>query len=239
MVDVTTIPNAPSQERERLILEAIIGGQAEPIVWCPITSAKGNHVCKLWVAEDALKVGGIRLTMTHRTAQQVADYFDARLPTARISDMTWAQATVRVAPLPQYGWVVDGTMSHTDRMVEISRMVDELIAGRKGLVSSVGKDWVLTKQLVPDRAANYGWHRLRDGKPWQPVGLAHDLGHTDYSEGVRLVCRTCEVDGVRMPLDNVLRSKELATLVSHEGVLPFVRHPGVTWVEPGAALEDP
>jgi len=230
---MNTLPPGPCFNREHAILTAVVAGEHEPIVWAPLRSG----LVTIWVAEDALKIGGVRVTVTHRTAQQIADHFDARLPTSLISDLTWQKATVRIAAMPQPWWQ-DGSMSLTRRMIEHSGMVDRAINGRVGLVADVGKDWILTSKLTPDKACNYGW-RAASGQKAQPLGLAHNLEHTDYSQSLRLVCRACELDGARVPLDDLLVSREWAYLVSTEGPLPFVRHPGVPFVAPAAPLEDP
>jgi hypothetical protein len=103
------------------------------------------------------------------------------------------------------------------------------LAGRTGLVTA-GKDWVICRRLAaaPGRAANYGWHLTRGGRPGvtpgvrvvQPLGLAHDLDHVDYSQFCRLVRRRCELNGADADLADVLGDTDLASLVSHEGPLP-------------------
>jgi hypothetical protein len=118
--------------------------------------------------------------------------------------------------------------------------VEGELAGQRGLVETVGKNWVITNQLAthPGKAANYGWfdpkapygskpggrgpHRL-----WQPLGLAHDTRHGDYSQIVRLVHRACTVDGGVRDLVDVLHDRELAPLASDEGVMRVWRIPGV------------
>jgi hypothetical protein len=54
----------------------------------------------------------------------------------------------------------------------------------------------------------------------QPLGLAHDLDHVDYSQFCRLVRRRCELGGAEADLARVLAVSAVASLVSHEGRLP-------------------
>ncbi len=62
----------------------------------------------------------------------------------------------------------------------------------------------------------------------QPLSVgAHDVGHVDYSHTVCLVSRRCTVDGVARDLESVLRSPQLAHLVSDEGPMRVTRHPAV------------
>jgi peptidoglycan hydrolase-like protein with peptidoglycan-binding domain len=96
---------------------------------------------------------------------------------------------------------------------------------------------VLTNKLLlqPSRAANYGWHVASSSYPatvpglfvLQPLGLAHNRFHVDYSQTVRLVRATCRVDGVERALVDVLSDPALAPLICHEGVLQVFRQPGV------------
>lgn len=237
---IAGIPDAPTFEREHYILTRVCAGEHEPIAWCPIERAMDGHAIRLWVAADALKIDGVRITMGHRLAQLIADHFDARLPTSLISDLAFEQASVQFNALPQ-PWFADGTMACTDRMIEYSTTIGRTIAGRSELAACIGKDWILTRSLTKDVGANYGFHyrKLGTTRVWQTVGTAHNTMHHDYSQSLRLVCRTCEVDGKRMDLDGVLLSPTLARLVSSEGPMPFVRHPGVPFAPAGAPLEDP
>jgi hypothetical protein len=114
----------------------------------------------------------------------------------------------------------DEKMHSNDRMLQHSRCVDERIAGRAGLAANVGKDWVLTNALDRESgmAANYGWFR-RGQRPIQTVGTRHDKVYADYSQIVRLVNPTVNVDGRDMDIRAVGRSQELWGLVTEEGPL--------------------
>jgi hypothetical protein len=87
----------------------------------------------------------------------------------------------------------------------------------------------------PGRAANYGWFR-NDGTPIQPLGLAHNLHHVDYSQVMRLVRRDVIVDGQVRDIQEVARDPELAPLLSNEGVIMSWRQPGA---QPAPPLVDP
>lgn len=241
---LATLPERPERKREELILDAVRQGLTMPIEWAEVYSYAKGHEAVLKVSTDAVAIGEpddwVRVTVSHTTAQQIADILGAFLPTSRISDLINDQAAVRLKPCLQRP---DKQMAYTSRMVKHHKAVEERRDGRAGLVSSVGKDWVLTNRLAgrPKNAANYGWHDRSspNKRVWQPVGLAHDRFHVDYSQVVRLVCRTVCVDGQELPLDDVLRSPELAPLVSSEGPLKIVRHPGVPEFDPQGALVPP
>jgi N-acetyl-anhydromuramyl-L-alanine amidase AmpD len=237
---VSSISGVAGCLRESQILQAIRAGATVPIVWTSIESRAVGHVARLQVSSDALAVGEpddfTRVTVSHTTAQSIADHFDAILPTTRISDLTFQAADVRLKPCLQ---TPDAGMANTSRMVQHSEAVEAKRAGRTGLISTVGKDWVVTNRLVghPNRAANYGWHdsAAPNKKCWQPLGLAHDRWHVDYSQVVRLVRRQIEVDGAPRDIVDVLGDPALAALVSDEGPIRFWRLAAVPEPRPGVS----
>ena len=236
------LPENHGQEREEDIYDALTTGSMVPLTWVAVETEARGHKGTLQVTSDALKLGNhddnVRATVTHPTAQRLADFFGAVLPTAKISDLVHVAATVTLPAMPQSKWVEDGSMSLTYRMEEYSHLIDNARGSQCGLIDTVGKDWVNTNRLVgrPDRSANYGWHSSsalyqaatpEGGKVWQPVGLAHNLAHADYSQSVRLIKRTMVVDGSEMDIEDVARDPELCWLVSSEGVMQDLRHPAV------------
>lgn len=252
---VASLPFGPSPERERRILTAVSSGCAR-ISWTSITVTQGTHGAQnthrleLRVMEDALAVGHgddfVRVCTSCRTAQLAADLLGASLLTTRIADAIWAQSAklpptisspgkravsadvVKDLGLPA-GTVAD--MADTPRMVEVHRRMEATRAGRGGLLGNVGKHWVLTNRLDGrlTRAANYGFYdpRSPNGRVWQPLGLAHDTEHTDYSQTLVLVARACLLDGAMADLLDVMKDPETAPLVSDEGPMRVLRHPGV------------
>jgi peptidoglycan hydrolase-like protein with peptidoglycan-binding domain/N-acetyl-anhydromuramyl-L-alanine amidase AmpD len=233
----TTLPEAATPEREALLLEQVRAGNIQHN-WATITAESGGHRIELDVSEDALRVGApqdaVRITVNASTAQRIADQLDGMLLTPRMADLIRQQADIVVEPAVQ---AANATMGTTSRMVAHSRAVDQRVAGRAGLVANAGKDWVLTNELSgrPDRAANYGWFVERSSyratlpglDVLQPLGLAHNRFHVDYSQTVRLVRKVCRIDGVERATADVLSDAALARLVCHEGVLRVLRMPAV------------
>ncbi len=233
---VARLPERACAAREDALLKAVQAGHLAPLSWLPVHSEHGEHRATFLVSADALRIGdthdSVRINASARTTQRMADQLGCAMLTTRLCDLVWEQATVRI--LPCFG-APDPTMANTSRMLEHHRRVEERVAGRTGLIENVGKHWVLTNRLAGrrDRAANYGWfdpgaaHRHGRHPLWQPLGLAHDLDHVDYSQVVRLVRRRCTVDDAERDLFEVMTDPALAGLVSSEGPLRVLRQPGV------------
>jgi hypothetical protein len=253
--------------REEMILGAVQDGYALPVSWRSIYVSHGPYQAQLNVSGDALRIGdsdgSVRVNASHGLAQQIADELGAVLPTAKISDEIWAQAQVQLAPVTQ-PWSQDGTMAKTYRMIQQSQAVDNAIAAAGGtgseLIADVGKDWINSARSwaagKEGRAVNYGWHgpgfssqaaTSAGQRVIQMIGQAHDLGHVDYSQVVRLVGREVEIwggdlgGGVTMDIDQVVTDPNLAGLISHEGPLPAMRHPFSSDIQPcsGSACGPP
>ncbi len=226
------LPKIANDAREAALLASVREGDFVPVVWSEIHVTEGAHRATLFVSADALKLGcdedSFRLTVSATTAQQIADAFGTVLPTPKICDLIWSQATVRLTPCLQ---TPDAHMSDTERMLRHSRAIDEKRAGRAGLVENVGKHWVLTNGLerTSGRAANYGWFdpSAMNGRLWQELGTAHSATYVDYSQVVRLVRRDIIVDGVVRDIEEIGQDPKLASLVSKEGALRVWRMPGV------------
>lgn len=234
---LATLPFEPTRKREETIISAVSSGYFQEIRWHAIFSAIGENSAIFYVASDALQLGDgddrIRVNTTHTSAQRIADILGLALPTTKLCDLIHQQATVLIEPcyMP-----ADEFMAYTNRMVVHSKQIDARIAGRQGLISTVGKDWILTNKLLgrQDRAANYGWH-VAQGQfkgpgnlpVLQPLSIFHNRYYVDYSQTLRFVNRWATVNGQNMLLEDLLQDPKLATLASDEGPLSVSRHPGV------------
>ncbi|WP_437958578.1 peptidoglycan recognition family protein [Sorangium sp. So ce119] len=232
------LPAAAGAAREAAILEEVRRGRHDPIRWTTIRvpSFDDLHVLEVELPEDALKLEGVRVNVTARTAQQIADLLGCVLPTPRIVAHAHVQAAVPVYVGPRKP---DATMATTAVMIARSRDVDAVVGGRSGLVSQgAWKHWVLAPGTTKTRAANYGWMRS-DGRPWQSLGLAHNLDHTDYSQAWQCPRRRCRLDGREMDLADVLRDAALARLLTWDGQPLDARQPGVLLAGPPPAPPAP
>jgi hypothetical protein len=246
---VKALPASPAK-REEAIVSAVREGHVAPIDWREIHSEHEGRRAILWVSGDALRIGdasdSVRVSVTARSAQVIADILGCILPTTRICDLIWEQATVRVPPCSQKLPPADPRpIACGTRVLQHHERVEEKVGGGKGLIENVGKYWVLSNRLAgdPSKAANYGWFDAAGGarfasgpspqtKPgkhrlFQPLGMAHGIDHVDYAQVVRLVRRWAMIDGVRRDLVEVLQDRELAALVSDEEPPCLARLPAV------------
>jgi hypothetical protein len=195
------------------------------------------------VSIDVLTVGGLRVGVTPRLAQAIADEIGLIIPTPKIDDAIWAGASVVLPPFPQ---------SITDPLAEQKHnaAIDAAIAGRSGLRAPLGKIWALCKEAIanPSRACNYGWQTTTKPPaqqlgwgPWSsesqrtgvwvlqanPVGgasMAHNAFHWDYSQTFRAIDRRCLLDGNDADVGEILTGPNAGEL-SWEGTLSSERLP--------------
>ncbi len=182
-----------------------------------------------FVTPDYLAIGTdrdfVRMPMTPLIAQPIADSLGCLLPTRKMVNDIYAQAAVKLAPSP-----ISPTTTDIARLTTYYRHHETVEQQRAGqplgpLVGGIKKDVVITPLLAanPGKVAIYGWHQL-NGVPIQPLYLGHVNWYVDYSHGIRLVHGMMEVDGVAMPVANVLADPSLHVLLSDEGVVTNPRY---------------
>jgi hypothetical protein len=186
-------------------------------------------VAILYVMPDYLAIGSdenfLRIPLTYSSATAIAREFGFSLPTRKIVDAIYAQATCRLTPEPlppgvkmrssEY-YLVHRQKIKTQRQHEGCQL-GELIAGHK-------KDVVLTNRLrkKPGRIAIYGWQRL-NGHPIQPLSTVHDAEYADYSHGIRLIYQTVWINDIPRSIFDVLRDPKLGPILTYEGDIPSPR----------------
>jgi len=260
-------PSTHGEDRENLILD-IVKNQPDRVTydWSTIKSDHEGHSATFFVMSDALKIDGVRVNVNAATKQKIADEWSAMLMTAKIADMIWHQAEVRLEPRPR------SITSSTQAMIDHSKDIDKQLEGKEyegKLISTVGKYWIIDSAMANGRfgsrqAINYGWHfkgtsfqgitggvnasLLKDpdnGMYWkmiQTIGGHHDDTHVDYSQICRLVSRQCVVNGKARDLQEILKDPELSYLASHSGPQPVLRQasvpaPNVVFI-PGGVFAD-
>jgi len=108
----------------------------------------------------------VRVAVTVDGAQRIADVLGVLLPTDRIADMAHAQADVRLMP----HWQAPVTAT-TDAMLRHHADIEAERAGRDGLLSTIGKDWILGCEIFPVGASS---------RPAHPLGfMSSDNAHVE------------------------------------------------------------
>lgn len=185
------------------------------------------------VAPDYLCVGTdtgfLRVPLMPTTAQKVADSLNCLLPTKRMVDQIYESSAIQVSPKPYNpknpgGFARDSSLAYKFN----NDKIQEQLSGRVYLGLLIGgqkKDIVITNQLLknPKKVAIYGWHE-KVGKPIQPLYLGHGDFYVDYSHGIRLVSKTCKVNGIEMDLEEVLKHQDYGPILTGAEPLQITRY---------------
>lgn len=191
------------EERELYILER---AQDLTFDWFKVTTPE----LTFWTSGDALKLDGVRVPVTARLAQAIADQRGFTLPTPKMVDLAHAAAgkTLRAIPLP-----ISSSVATTEKY---SLRLDAA-AGPEKFVRTTGKDWVIHPRMSSRVAINYGmhdvaapyWNDQRTWRVWQPEGGTHSPEHQDYSQLLTAYSRIVQFhDGTWMDVEDVLTDEE-------------------------------
>jgi hypothetical protein len=222
------------QQRDSLVVKEILSGNLPSFLkkFIPVhvqirDSASGKTVrATYYAAPDYLSVGTnedwARINITPMAAQKIADSLGCFLPTRKMVDDIYKASKIKLEPVPLYAFRDSTpTMYHHHLIIEGQRK------GRKGLISGIKKDVVISGKILkdgkPDRVAIYGWHQL-NGKPIQPLYTGHINWWVDYSQGIRLIYRKIKVGGKWMDYTEVLKDALLRKLLCDEADCDFYRY---------------
>jgi hypothetical protein len=236
------------------VIEQLKAGQAV-FEWAPLVSEYDGYKLLMAVTRDAIKfpmtVTGagdvepetrlVRRMVNALETQQAADFLFCMMLTPKLEDLIYQQATVRLEPITQ----IDGNICAVSTDVRHSELIDKALVGKDngGIVSTVGKSWVLSNYLASPTqlkygartACNYGWLGKTAGhlavtpglNAWQPPVYQHNDEHKDPSQTLRLVYGAGVLtwpDGVTevIALKDVVAAG-VAPLISHEKQLKYLR----------------
>ena len=205
------------------------------------------------VMKDAMKLPDengklVRFCVTAAQQQRIADLVGGIFHSEKTADDRHRLADTQFEPVIR----VDGDICALAMDNRCSELVDDAIAqvvpdGDPGIVSSVGKPWTLTNNMVAsqrrhgDRTAfNYGWYsksapaRSKSGlRLWQPIiwanaGPVHSDDHHDPSQVCEFPFNKCQLeyaDGqvADTTLEAMYQHHELWKLVCYGGPLKVVR----------------
>lgn len=228
-----TVASWKWKQRDSLAVQEILSGNFPSFlkkfipVSSQITDSAGKiHVAVFYVSPDYLSIGTdedwARIPLTPMAAQKIADSFQCFLPTKKMVDLIYQQATVKLEPVPMYAFRDSSvTMWQHHLIIEGQRK------GRTGLIAGIKKDIVISgkisRDVKPGREAIYGWHQL-NGKPIQPLYTGHINWWTDYSHGVRLIYRKIKVGDKQMDYEDVLKHAVYRNLICDEVFCDFFRY---------------
>lgn len=221
--------------------------------WAPLRLSDGVNTVDLRVRSDYLAVGTpedyVRLPLTPRAAQEIANLRGSTLPTPWLDYQIWKAAPVKLdrrAMAPNRG-------ANLAQYADHSRLIDAQIAEQGGangrLVAGHKKDVVVSRLLRPGKVIIHGWYHPRtdvfddrrawndpspDKQPQQALSDAHGADYVDYSHGIREVDENVLVNGTPRRIDDALRDPAIAKLLSHEGPLTVTRYDAPS--SPGVAV---
>ncbi len=214
-------------ERDELIFDQVVAGNI-PGFMKIVQPVKVSDRITIYVMPDYLCVGSdddyTLVPLNPMTAQRICDRFKASLPTRKMVDAIWHDATLQLAPMP-WGPPYDASMMSTDRFDKHNQRILKQFKKEGGqlgtLIGGHKKDVVLSlavqaPQIV--KVAIYGWHKA-NGSQIQGPGIqavAHEITYRDYAHGIRLVSLICKVDGKEMLVTDVLKDSILVSLLSDE-----------------------
>ena len=214
----------------RAVEGAFLRGSVPPSqsIWHPVTVQSGAMTGTFFVQGLPLCLGddaamfhpAIPATM----AQRIADRMGASLPTRKMVDAIHEQASGHIAFR-----AFASDRSAVPTFVDSSDGIEARRLGRTGLLSDLGKDYVLSNQRRsnPRRITIYGAWSSPTAAPTQPLATPHALTYYDYSQHARMVRGTVLVNGREMALSAALTDPTIAPLFSSEGALShdMLRYP--------------
>jgi hypothetical protein len=224
------------RQREEAILHEILAGNVPSFlrklvpVRLSFQSSQGKTMnATIFAMPEYLAIGTdkdyLRIPMNLYTAAAVASKMGFVLPTRKIVDAIYAQASFHFAPEPMTaGPEMRSTQYYVTHNEKVEAQARSLGVTDGALVSGDKKDVVVSNRLErnPGKIAIYGWHRL-NGAAIQPLSTVHGACYADYSHGIRLVSQTMLVDGEEKSVYDVLDDPTLSQTISDEGPIPHLQ----------------
>lgn len=234
---ITTLPppTSTSFERENWIYAQVISGNVPDFLRTlkPISVSYSGHTASYYVIPDFLAIGSdedyFLEPMTPLLAQRLGDRLGYTLPTRKMANQIWTNATVKLSPqpiapsadmitIPVFAW--ENFMVRTQRNAFTNAQpLGALVAGDKKDVVISTLIYSNLQAQAPSPVVIFGWH-YQTGAAIQPLYNGHEATYADYSHGARFVQMNLTVDGAANTVTNVLTSAALAGLLSDDTVAP-------------------
>ena len=240
------------EQRHQFIIDNVKNNNYE-IEWAPIEINSQNHKLIIYVTKDVLKINSIRINVSARLQQQIADILDVSLPTGKISDLIFDRADIILEPNTR------AITATTDAMIEYSQLIDQQLVSKYPnmtpdqctLIATLGKDWLIDNLATSIHGVNYGWHIKSTSNSWKGIAIYpccslikdpatgsyfkiiqqpstyHNLDQDDYSQKARYVRKDILLDDNTSTLSYILTTPEIAPMISYDGVIKNLKQPGV------------
>lgn len=260
-----SLRSAKLADREAALLKAVDEYDLPAINFTPLTTTNHAHTATVLVMSDSLMIGAensVRIPASATLCQQIADRLGLMMPTSRVFDLMWRSGTQLepalqpADPAERHKQKLDGSPYFSPSMGDIGASLKyhddtdaeiAVLTQPAGPLFAHGKVWLLSNAYANHpvgTAINYGYaskkapYTSASGiKMWQTQGSAHNTAHADHSQIVRLFDPRIVVDGQQMDAHDVLKDPELAPLLSDEGVLKYLRIPGVPELARGTVID--
>lgn len=227
----------PGAAREALIYNELVKlGPPKQLVPVTIDGPNGTKITYN-VMPDYVMIDGIRVTMAPVTAQKVANHFNMKLPTDKMSKQIYqaADTKVRAAPLSGQGYigadgkhysgkdVIESRIGQADAAIEYNKLTDAEIAKHKNVNLIAGHGKEILQPLGNPKDVSFGGWQGQNGIALQPYTTAHKGGadsHTEYGLYTRFVDNKATItlpDGRTIPttVDNLLNNSEFANSLAN------------------------
>ncbi|MBA2614114.1 MAG: T9SS type A sorting domain-containing protein [Bacteroidetes bacterium] len=224
--------------RENYIYNEVISGNIPnfyrtltPVTSTAIIAAQTKSVT-YYVIPDYLAVGPdtnyFLCPMSPMLATKIADTLGCTLPTRKMVNDIYAQATLTMVPLTI---PASGTMTTVQAFAQHNIMVKNQRATfvstySLGTLTGGDKKDIIISNLIystANRVIIYGWH-TSVGNPIQPMTNVHADTYMDYSHGIRLVQNDVMYYSTPTTVKAILQST-LNALLSDEGVINPPEYP--------------
>ncbi len=229
------------QQRELLIFKEIKSGNVPDFLrtlkeisdTLSATSPQPT-ILKYHVLPDYLAIGSnedyLYIPMTPILAQRVADLLKCSLPTKKMVDQIYKNATIKLAPQPipptKAMTTVPVFLAHNE-LVRLQLNSYAIAHNKSELTAGHQKDVIISNKIYGEttpRVVIYGWHQL-NGKAIQPVYNKHTNTWADYSHGIRLIQNKVWINGKKTTIKKILADPYLNQLLSDEGVIEKAYYP--------------
>lgn len=235
---LSSLPENPGPNRDKMVLDAVTSGLAH-CEWMPIDVQIDNHKATFYVSDDAFRVdlddgSRFRFQVSATLAQKCADVVAASLPTSKICDFAYNQASV---VLPATILPASPQMASTTYSKNFNNHLELKRNNKTGLIRDCGKAWILDNKLLTGQfdnkqAINHGFYspdspfKNKLGVPtYQVDGSAHDNEHEDYSQLLILMLSKCIVNGQESNVIDVMKDPVISLLLNYDGILKCTRQP--------------